>query len=313
MLAVVVGLLCALVAGACGTEGPAAGPDAGDPSTISLRGACDLGERYGGFTVASNADYSLVDGKVADGVVPVNVLEETKVEGVCRLLRRRNPFCDPPCQAGQTCNFDGSCIRFPEQQDLGHVSIGGLEKAIELDPLQPGNSYFDTDVPHPVFEAGRLVSLRTTAGAYGELALHGVGVEALTLGESMWTMSEGARLEVTWNAPTSPTRARVELRVSIDQHGNSPLALVCEFEDTGMGQVPATLVDELINSGVSGYPSGSLSRRTVDSVDVGGGCMDLAVSSPREQTVRVAGHTPCTRPDQCPSGQTCDTENQTCR
>ena len=87
----------------------------GDPATVPLAGECPLASRYGNFEVDVYEDYSLVSGSVADGVNPVTVLELLDEEGDCKLLRRNNPFCDPPCGAGDVCDFDGSCIPFPLQ------------------------------------------------------------------------------------------------------------------------------------------------------------------------------------------------------
>src|SRR4051794_2834647 len=47
-----------------------------DPATVVLGGACEMAEDDGGFTVSAGVDEAEVDGSVADGVVPVSVLEE---------------------------------------------------------------------------------------------------------------------------------------------------------------------------------------------------------------------------------------------
>lgn len=283
------------------------------PGDVPLRGACPLAERYGGFLVEAQSEYSFVDGAVADGVLPITVLETTLVAGPCKLLRRNNPFCSPPCPAGDTCDHDGNCITFPEPQDLGTVTLEGLAVPLQLEPFQPGNSYFSTSVPHPVFVPGEVVRLSSTAGHYGALELWGVGVHLLEVQEEQWDLEEGQGLTIHWTAPPGDVRSHVYLTVNIDQHGNSPVILACEFPDTGTATVEADSIQALIDAGISGFPNGWITRRTADSLALGDGCMDLLISSPFVPDVRISGHTPCKSSEDCPSGQTCNVAIETCQ
>lgn len=286
--------------------------DSTDPATVELAGECPMAIDHGGFLVAAYTDYSIVDGRFADGVVPLTVLEELVVEGDCRLLRRNNPHCEPTCSPEETCDFDGTCLPYPEDQDLGHVTVSGLSQAVGMDPRSPGAHYFDTTLEHPGFEPDALIRL-DTAGVLGEQRLYGVGVAPLELGEENWILNGGSELHVTWNETSPLARSHVVLRANIDQHGTSPASVVCVFEDDGAGVVPATMVTALVDAGVSGFPTGSLSRQTADSVTVDGECMDFIVSSPRRaKEVRVEGFTPCDEPSDCPPGQECNFAIELC-
>ena len=302
-------LAAALLAACSGTDGDSPL----DAATVPLAGECDLASDYGGFVVQSDGANTGVEGKVADGVVPISVLEEIGAAGECRLLRRNNPFCDPGCDRGQTCDFDGTCLPYPANQDLGVVTLSGLAQEVAMDPVFPGNTYFDTSLPDPPFSPGALISLDMPDGVYGPLKLHGVGVELLAGTEAEWTIEEGKDLVVQWDAPTGDTvRSKVGLRVSIDQHGATPGLLSCSFEDDGEGVVPAALVDQLINSGVTGFPTGRIDRSTMDHVAAGEGCMDLTVIHPLVVDVDVIGFTPCIRTEDCPDGLECNVELQIC-
>lgn len=283
------------------TDGPI-----GDPATIPLEGPCALDLRLGGFVVEAYEDYSIVDGTVSNGVVPLSVLEEVVQEGPCRLMKRNNPFCDPPCGPTETCDFDGECIPYPEPQDLGTVTLLGLAEAVSMEPVVPGYSYFDTSVPHPVFAPGELIELRTTGAAVESFTIHGVGVHLLDAPDLDWVVSEQAPLVVSWEAPAGEVRSTMALTLNIDQHGVSPVTVWCEFEDVGTGEIPAAVIDALFSAGVSGYPNGTLSRHTVDSTDVSGGCVDLEIASPLAANVDVAGYIPCTDDDDCPDGLECN-------
>jgi hypothetical protein len=290
---------------ACGTD---LDPVVVEPP-MELRGPCTEEDRWGLFLVEAQSMYSLVDGKVADGVVPAAVPELVRAEGECKLLKRRNLFCNPPCEAGQTCDLDGACIAFPMQQNVGTVSITGLEKPITMEPLPPSNAYFDTDVPHPLFVPGAEVRLTTTER---DLGLSGFGFELLEA-DAMWTVEPSAALTLAWTPPPAPSHTQIDFRLNIDQHGNSPLSLACTFDDDGAAEIPAALIGALFDAGVSGFPNGALVRSTTDSTAMGAGCVEMRISSPVRATVAVRGHTPCNSSAQCPMGQRCDLPTNTCR
>jgi hypothetical protein len=156
------------------------------------------------------------------------------------------------------------------------------------------------------------IHLTTTGGAFDPIELHGFGFELLET-EAQWRVERAQNLVLSWTAPTTDAPSSIEFRLNIDQHGNSPVTLSCDLMDDGSAEIPATLIDALFDSGVSGFPNGALTRETVDKVDVGAGCVEMRISSPKRGTIEVVGHTPCTNSNQCPPGQTCDIPTNTCR
>jgi hypothetical protein len=295
------------------TDIPVDTGDPPDPAVVELAGTCDLDEKYGAFVVEVYEEYSIVDGSVANGVVPITILTATGSEGDCTLLRRDNPFCDPPCAPDETCDFDGSCIKYPINQDIGIVEVKGLNDEVVMEPLQPGNSYFDTSLSHPAVDPGNLVTLVTGGGAYDPLRLYGAGVEMLTIEDAQWVVYADQPMTVNWSPPVGDVvRSEIHLRFNIDQHGATPVSMFCIFEDDGQGDVPAALLSDLLSAGVSGFPNGELTRRTVDRDAVGAGCLEFEVSAPRTATVRVDGFIPCDDPTDCPPGQDCNLEIGLC-
>lgn len=297
-------------------SGPGSGPEQnlplpeGDPSTVELAGDCPMDTRVGSFTVGDFEKYTIVDGSVANGVVPVTILDETMASGDCRLLLRHNLFCEGGCEQAETCDFDGTCVPYPEAIDLGPVTLAGLVRDVSMDPVQPGARYFDTSLPHPAMTAGALLQLRTEGGPLGPFDLHGIGVAGLELDGAAWVLDRGQDLTVRWSP--APGRSHVRMEVRIDQHGISPSTLVCDFDDDGEGSAPAAIVDALIDAGVTGFPNGTLSRRTVDQATVPGGCVDLVTQSVRNPDVRVSGFIPCDEPSDCPDGLDCNLQTQLC-
>lgn len=285
-----------------------------DPATVPLAGACGLADDLGGFRVISGVDGSGVEGNVADGVVPQSVLEQVAADGDCVLLRRNNPHCDPACGAGETCDFDNTCLAYPVKQDLGTVTVAGLVQDVAMDPVFPGNTYYDSSVPTPPWASGQLIALDMPGGVYGPRTLYGVGVEPLEALDAEWVVEDGQDLLARWSPPTGEVvRSVVGLSVNVDQHGTSPGALYCTFDDDGEGTVPAALISTLVSAGVTGFPSGALERRTIDHVAIDGGCMDFAILAPIEVDVDVVGFTPCISTVDCPDDLECNLELQVCQ
>ncbi|MFO0745814.1 MAG: threonine/serine exporter family protein [Myxococcota bacterium] len=245
--------------------------DAGDTATgPDLAGACPLATRLGGFQVVDDGEFGYAEGTISDSVLPVAVLEVVATDAECTLYQKKNPFCSPPCNASQTCDYSGTCIPYPAPQDLGDVTLTGLDGGtVVMHPVQPGNLYYATDIPYPPWTAGAALQLTTAGGAFAALTLDGVAPTAFTPTETTWSLSAGQPLTVHWDAPTGPVATKVELQLLIDQHGNAPGSLRCLFDDDGEGTVSAAILDQLRNLGISGFPSGKLTRQTVDSTAVG--------------------------------------------
>jgi len=291
------------------------GDDGGtiDPGEVSVDGGCAQEVRWGGFSVDASEDYAVVDGKVLEGVVPTDVLTEVISAGDCTIWRRENPFCDPACDPGQTCDLSGTCVPYPESQDVGTVTIQGLSSAVSMSPVEPGNTYFDTSLSNPPWTPGDPISLSSSGGAYEPATMHGIAPDEMALGETEWELVPGQDFSVSWNSPSAGATTEVVLVLRIDQHGATPASLECVFPDTGSGVVASDTLDELIDAGLTGFPAGALSRRTIDHADIGsGGCMEFITSSTRHPHVDIQGYTPCRTDEECPEGQTCNEELERC-
>lgn len=284
-----------------------------DSETVPLDGHCADDVHFGKFVVDSTTRYAYVDGEVDDGVVPYTVLTELESQEGCTLWRREYLYCDPACDSTQTCDFDGTCVPYPVGQDVGVVTVDGLLEPVSMEPLPPGNTYSNTSVPNPPWTPGTVVTLESEGGAYDPFTLHGVAPDPLEVVSTDWTVYEGEPLPLSWTPPGSTTRAQVRVTLNIDQHGNTPVTAVCWLDDDGEGAIPADILDGLMGRGISGFPSGTISRLTTDAASVGEGCVDLWLTSSRAPTtVSVDGYTPCISDVDCPEGQECNEAMQRC-
>jgi hypothetical protein len=287
--------------------------DDDDATPPTFRGSCALDVKVGAFLIQHEPEYTVISGEVRDGVVPSAVLENVLEEDDCRLLMRNNPFCDPPCQPDETCDLDGDCIPYPINLDVGTVTITGLNKEVTMEP--PGGGlpamYYDTQMPHPGFDPGADIRLSASGNEIDGFELYGEGFAPLEIVEEPWIVRPGEPMEVHWTAATGE-QVRILLRFNIDQHGTTPVEVWCDVEDTGSFSTPSSVMDALIGYGVTGFPTGNIYRRSVDSVDVETGCVELEVSSHLTGDLQVEGHIPCDSPDDCPKGMECDFMSGTC-
>jgi hypothetical protein len=286
-----------------------------DPATVVLDGPCPMATDFGGFRLESDALLTTLGGAVTDGVIPLTVLDPVAAAGDCELLRRKTLFCDPGCAADQTCGLDGECVPYPRNQDVGTVTVTGLFDEVEMEP-SANNSYYALGLSQPPTDPGALVTLTARgSSSEGQFTLYGVGVVPLALEPGIWRLESGVDLELRWDNPGTlapEVRSRVEVVVTIDQHGLTPVQLQCDFPDTGRGTVPGTLVADLVGFGATGFPAGRVTRRTSDALDRGEGCIDFEVGSAASAEIDVVGSTPCHDDEECPPGETCNTALEIC-
>jgi len=296
-------------------DGQSTGPETTNPADVATAEptygvACGLDDRVGHFELTHNEFYAAITGTVSDGVIPLTVLQPVKQVGDCTLLQKKNPFCDPPCGAGELCEHDGSCIPYPENTSVGTVTVTGLLKEQVVMEPNTQDYYWDPEAPFPLFEPGAQIDL-TASGADGDgFSLTAWGVPDLVLEDAELAMAAGEPLDVSWEPVEGVWR--VWFSLNIDQHGNAPVTLFCEVDDTGAASIPAELVDELLGFGVSGFASADFRRQTVDSISNDAGCVQLSVYSFAPGKLSVQGHTPCKFDPDCPDGEVCDQLIETC-
>lgn len=286
-------------------------PDDAGPSQGPNGKACDDASRLGGFRVEIEKTYTTVDGSVQSKVVTSIKSELVAEENGCRLVKRSYPFCDPLCAAGKACTVDATCVSEPKSLNAGTATITGLLGPVAMEPVQPGNRYFDTSLPTVGFEADAKIRLRTSGDELEALDMSAVGVAPLALLDSKFVVARDKPLVVQWKK-TARGKGKIRVTVNVDQHGSSPITLECATDDVGSHEIPAKLMTALLDAGVSGFPTGHVFRESVDSREVEGGCVDFLVGSHLLAAIEVEGHTPCNRPADCKPSETCQIATNTC-
>jgi hypothetical protein len=284
----------------------------------TLPGACDNGTEIGFIEVSHTSQgLALVAATIEDSAYPNETLTVVETDGGCTMMRKENPFCDPTCESGFTCNLEGKCVPYPEVIEVGTIVITGTTVTHTMEP-QSGY-YWDGDAKPPLFAPGDAITATTSGSAKMEpFQLHGEGVAAVELpGQTwdpkppLWTLVEGKPFEITW-IPSKEDEGDMYITLAVDQHGATPATLYCTVEDTGSLTIPVSMVDTLVSAGVSGFPAAYVYRRSVEHVNTPLGCVQLEVSVQHEPFLAVEGHTPCFGDGDCPEDQHCNIPTQTC-
>lgn len=299
-------LLSALFAAPMACDSGSTNPS--DPET-SEYAPCAAADRVGGFLVILADGYTAVEGRVASGVVPANVREATSTSGSCRVLEGRRLSCTPACGAGETCDTDGTCIPYPTAGSVGVVTVQGLSAALSMSPTSIG-SYTNgaTNLPHPGVGEGTVVTVTAPGDVLPGFTLEARGIAPLETSLTEVALARDRALSVTWTPATEPS-GRVRLLLDLAHHGGIAASLECDgLEDDGRFEIPANLVTRLMDIGLAGFPTLTVSRRAASSTDIAPGCVDFSVVSEVVLPVAIDGLTSCVDDEECPSGQTCQAD-----
>jgi hypothetical protein len=98
------------------------------------------------------------------------------------------------------------------------------------------------------------------------------------------------------------------LNLNINHHGSTSNWLECDVEDVGSAEIPVALVDALLDRGQSGFPTLTVTRRSVSSTSIEAGCVELLVSSEIISDVALDDFQSCGGRDDCAPGQACGPE-----
>jgi len=318
-------LPCIVLIAACSSDDgePAAAPSGGSGGTGGSESTggdaanipyapCSAAASVGGFELVLDPEYTSLEGKVFDAVDPRLVDSEVASEGACRLVTPPSLLCDPGCAPStEVCAPANQCVPVPAGRGVGAVSVSGLAVPVEMTPNGATANYRASGVPNPGFAPGADIRLSAAGGDYSAFELRGWGIGLLEVTSEI-TVTEGQPTVLQWAPPASTSPARVVVSLDVNNHGSTEASIECDFEDTGEGQIPASLIDALIAQGTSGFPSVTLTRRTASSASIEPGCVELDVMSTLDLDVTLTGLTSCDVDAECPDGQTCKPVERFC-
>ncbi|MGK4001391.1 hypothetical protein WMF31_02115 [Sorangium sp. So ce1036] len=254
-------------------------------------------------------------GKIYDGPTPSQIVWEVQAEeGGCQLLTPRVPFCNQPCGGSAVCVEDDTCQPYPAAHSAGNVTVTGLnlesgEASFVMTPT--ANNYqppAGVRLAYPPADEGQVVRFEASGDHFGAFTLEARGVSPLALLNDTIRLDPGQPVRLEWAPPGQADISRVHVKLDISHHGGTKGMLECAAEDTGALELPASLVTQLLDLGVAGFPTIIVTRRSVGSTTIDAGRIDLIISSQIEQSVVIEGLTSCNDDAQCPDGQTCQAD-----
>jgi len=303
-----------------GSLGCSSDPDPAKPPADTGNNGDDS-ELLGTFKIEVTADESgpttgttSVLGKISDGETPSIVAwVEAAHEGACRLEKPRAPFCSPACGA-VVCVEDNVCKAYPTALSVGTVTLSGvalsggetsltLKETAKAYQAPPGTTF-----AYPPFMEGDEVRVSASGGELVAFELAASGVAPFWLTDDTLNLETGKPLELHWTAAADPSASSVHLKLDISHHGGSKGMIECDADDNGALTVPASLVSQLLDLGVAGFPTVVVTRSVNVQKGTGSGKVALLIASGTERAVTVPGLSSCTGTEQCPSGQTCQAD-----
>ena len=274
----------------------------------------------GRFTVALNPaidtapPYTSVSGTVRAGVYPSDVIETLKVGNAsCAVYALALQSCSPVCGTNQVCIATDVCQDIPAKVSVGDVTVTGVgPTTIALS--QVSNQYqYAGDVTYPGFNEGDSITLSATGGVYGAFSTSAKGVAPLVLGTDTYILTSNTPITITWTPAAVSANTRVAFVMNLSHHIGTKGYLKCDAPDTGSLTIPAEQVTQLINLGVAGYPTFTVTRSSVGEATVSTGSVLLVVTGNARPALTVTGYDSCVGDTDCPAAKPyCDTGTKLC-
>jgi hypothetical protein len=300
-----------------GGSGGGGSGNVGGSSSSGLNRPCTDASRVGTFAVEllEEQTSTSIAGGIRTGVLPANVWQQVATAGDCRLIVGPTLACNPACTNPQICAGQNQCIDEPRYRGVGNVTVTGLGSApVALTYVASNASYYadaatTASLPYPPAAAGASITLTAAGGDLPGFTLAGRGVQELQFDTPPGVM-RGQAPSITWVAPAQPGASHILASLDIAHHGGVAARIECDFADDGSAEIPATLIDQLIERGTAGFPELTLTRRTVDSTTIAPGCVEFQVASVIARVVTLClspGNciVSCSEDAECPTGQTC--------
>ena len=280
---------------------------------------------YGAFTLSLNTAREATEasmatpartsflGLVNDGEKPSpNSWVEEQSAGGCKLYTPVSPFCDPSCGSSAACVSDNMCVPYPKSQSVGTITLKGVGDApVEMSPVGSSNNYqpkAGTSLPYPPCAESAELSLSVEGGMFEGFELKTKCIAPLEF-QGPIKLLKATPLKLSWQAPSDPTLARIQVRLNISHHGGSRGEIRCDVEDNGTLELPATMVDRLLELGVAGFPTIILTRVSAGGAVSGGPeNVEFLVQQYVERAVEIEGLVSCNDTQLCPEGQTCQSD-----
>lgn len=240
--------------------------------------------------------------------------EFVREEGECELLIPAFPFCDPACASGTVCVAGDVCVPEAQPVNIGPVNITGLvteagASELTVSPIGAKSNYLlgsSASLAYPPADEGAPVTLSAEVNG-SPLSISTSGIAPLSVDLMDLPIGGPDDVEVLWGAPSASSESQMELLVDISHHGGAKGKIVCETADDGEHTIPASLVNDLIDLGVAGFPTLTY-RRVARGVSSAPHEIELRIEQSAQISVVIDGLVSCTFDEDCPDEQVCQVD-----
>jgi hypothetical protein len=296
-------------AGAAASGGSAAGGGALSPA--KLAGAFNLKlepARTATSTSMGSAAQTGFVGSLTDAPPPVAMSWVVSQEASgCKLYTPKSPFCDPGCGGNAVCVTDDQCVERPSAQTVGSIHLTGVGSSeLTMDPVA-GNYQpkAGTVLPFPPCTEGSQVRVAAEGGSFTPFVLVAKCIAELDFPGPV-KIVKGSPLLLTWKAPGQTSLARIQVRLEISHHGGARGKIECDVDDDGSLELPAAMLDKLVELGVAGFPTVVLTRIASGGVTSGEPKqVVLNVQESVQREVQIDGLVSCMDDTDCAAPMTC--------
>jgi hypothetical protein len=273
-----------------------------------LFGAITLSLREGSDQKAA---YSLVSGTLYDALKPdPEPMRVTAQAQGCQLREAVHPLCSEGCGSAAACVADETCEDYPTSQDVGDIRISGLDRntpsAARLIPFAPTFFYQSDELSYPACSEGSAVRLSNTAFTAETRCIAPLRMDST----APIVVRRDEPVHLSWERPSRPSLAQISILLDVSHHGGKRADIACEVADTGVFDIPANLVNALLDFGLAGYPSVIVTRKTQSNATLSQ--VKFIASAQVERAVDT-GVQSCLRDQDCAQGTACDRATVTCK
>jgi hypothetical protein len=169
------------------------------------------------------------------------------------------------------------------------------------------------DVTYPGFNEGDSIALSATGGVYGAFSVSAKGVAPLALDSDTYNLSPDTPITIAWSPAAPSANTRIAFMLNLSHHVGTKGYLKCDVADTGSLTIPGEQVTQLINLGVAGYPTFTVTRTSAGEATVSAGSVLLVVTGNARPELTVTGYDSCVSDPDCPATKPyCDTGSKLC-
>lgn len=263
-------------------------------------------------TAAAMPGTTTVLGRVSDGATPpLTSSKQTAMDGACQLLVPVSPFCSPSCGSG-VCVADGVCQAYPKVQNLGDVTLSGIDCGGASVTLKNTSGNYQlpsgTACTYPGFKEGDTIRLAATGADLPAFNIMTTGIAPLELTTTALPVAAGQDFQLSWKAASNPKASHIHVKLDISHHGGTRGAVHCDLDDTGALTISGALMTKLLGLGVAGYPTVIVTRTATGTASLDRGHVDFKLSSDVETAVQISGLLSCGSDADCPTGKTCQSD-----